>query len=365
MRLVFIRSETSHAVLKGPATPTGIAERLRISAKAGSSSKNVIAELLRRGFLDDASEWKFWDGPNTRIETPGLLAVDALTYGEDGSLPGVDAFVAERGAPDILWVEGPHHPPYLSRLFEGFPASFKLVYSKDWKPHKVEHLKEYDLCLLDEKSQADAVHRVAPDVRTGVWDKLIDYEAAHRPLGLAKQYEVCYVAYMRPRKNHELVLTEVAKLLPRRVSVLFAGGDRDGTKARLQDLAADLGVDVRFAGEVSKAEVNEYVNRSRIGVMAAERDAAPRVLLEYLAADVPVVVNADLRAGARYVDDHSGLVLPPERLHEGIAHILDHPGEYSPRAGYIERFSKDRVIDRFLSILSNAGLELQSGVPAR
>jgi hypothetical protein len=206
MRLAFIRSETAHAVFEGAGTSSDIAERLRISAKAGSSSKNIIIELLHRGLLDDASEWKFWDGPNARIDAPGLLPVDALTYGTDGSLPGVDIFVAESEAPDILWVEGPHHPPYLRRLFERFPGSFKLVYSKDWKPHRVERLEAYDLCLHDEESQAENVRRVAPDVRTGVWDKLIDYETAHRPLGLEKRYDVCYVAYMRPRKNHLLVL---------------------------------------------------------------------------------------------------------------------------------------------------------------
>ena len=51
-----------------------------------------------------------------------------------------------------------------------------------------------------------------------------------------------------------------------------------------------------FADEVSKEQVNEIVNRSRVGIMAAEKDAAPRVILEYLAANVPVVVNAELRA---------------------------------------------------------------------
>jgi glycosyltransferase involved in cell wall biosynthesis len=367
MRLAFIRSETAHAVFEGSHTPidTSLPERLRISAKAGSSSKNIIAELLHRGLIDDASEWKFWDGPNTRIESPGLLPVQVLTYGEDGSLPGVDTQVAQRGAPDILWVEGPHHPPYLQCLFERFPASFKLVYSKDWKPHKVERLGAYDLCLLDEESQSEAVHRVAPAVHAGVWDKLIDYEEAHRPLGLEKQYDVCYIAYLRPRKNHGLVLAEVARLLPRRVSVVFVGGDRNGTRARLEDQASELGIDVTFVDEASKAEVNEYVNRSRIGVMAAEKDAAPRVILEYLAADVPAVVNADLRAGCRYVDQRSGIVVAPDRLHEGIRDILDDPDRYSPRSAYLDRFSKNRVIERFISILCSAGLELHSGAPSR
>jgi glycosyltransferase involved in cell wall biosynthesis len=367
MRLAFIRSEVSHAVFGSGdgASASTVPERLRISAKAGSSSKNIIAELLRRGLIDEGSEWKFWDGPNTRVETPSVLSVNVLEHGEDGSLPGVEAFVSEHGEPDILWVEGPHQPLYLRRLFERFPSSFKLVYSKDWKPHKVERLDEYDLCLLDEEWQAEAVNRVAPEVHTGVWDKLIDYEKAHRPLGLDKQYDVCYVAYMRPRKNHDLVLEQVARLLPRRVSVLFVGGDRDGTRARLRSRAQDLGLDVTFVDEVGKAEVNEHVNRSRIGVMAAEKDAAPRVILEYLAADVPVVVNAELRAGTRYVDHRSGLTLRPERMHEGIAQILDHPDAYTPRMSYLERFSKDRVIERFVSILRGAGLDLRSRVPSR
>lgn len=366
MRLAFLRSEAANAVFLGAAAEEqdGMAERLRISSKAGSSSKNIIIELLKRGLIDYAAEWKFWDRPNAHIDVPGILPVDVFEA-HGGSFSGLEAEIEAHGPPDILWCEGPHHPDYMRRAFELCPDAFKLVYSKDWKPWKVENLGAYDLCLVDEEEQAIRVEKSFPGVHAGVWDKLIDYEDAHRPLGLAKHYDLCYVAYFRARKNHELLLDALGRLMPRRVSLILIGGDRDDERRKLEAQAARLGIDVTFLGEVSKAEVNHYVNSSRIGVMAAEKDAAPRAILEYLAADIPVLVNADLLAGSRYVDERSGAVLPPERLHEGIVRILDNYDSYTPRAAYLERFSKDRVIERFLRVLEDTGLSLASGASRR
>lgn len=366
MRLAFLRSESANAVFSGTANEDmeDVAERLRISSKAGSSSKNIIVELLQRELIDYAAEWKFWDRPNAHIDVPGILPVDVFES-HDGDVRGLEAEIEANGAPDILWCEGPHHPDYMRRAFELCPTSYKLVYSKDWKPWKVANLEAYNLCLVDEVAQAQRVEKTYPGVHGGVWDKLIDYEDAHRPLNLPKQYDLCYVAYFRARKNHALLLDALGKLMPRRVSCVLIGGDRDDTRQELEAQAARLGIGVTFLGEVSKAEVNHYVNSSRIGVMAAEKDAAPRAILEYLAADIPVLVNADLRAGSRYVDDRCGAVLPPERLHEGIARILDNYDSFTPRAAYLERFSKDRVIERFLSLLEDAGLSLTSGASRR
>jgi hypothetical protein len=92
--------------------------------------------------------------------------------------------------------------------------------------------------------------------------------------------------------------------------------------------------------------------------MCAQKDAAPRVVMEYMAADVPVLVNAGLRAGARYVDRRSGMVLPPAEWPRGIEHMLDNYESYSPREAYLSRFSREKVVARFLTVLREAGLDL-------
>jgi glycosyltransferase involved in cell wall biosynthesis len=150
----------------------------------------------------------------------------------------------------------------------------------------------------------------------------------------------------------------MAKLPERRLSCVCVGGRPNDNRAELERLVAELGVRVHFTGEARKTEVNEWVNKSRIGVICSKRDSAPRVMLEYMAADVPVLVNAELRAGLRYVGPEAGLVCPPEEFHLGIAQLLDHLDAYSPRAYLLGHYSREQVVARFAGILERAGLEV-------
>jgi len=89
--------------------------------------------------------------------------------------------------------------------------------------------------------------------------------------------------------------------------------------------------------------------------MCARVDGAPRVVLEYMAADVPVLVNAELIGGKRYVGPGAGLVRTPDQFHLGIVEILDNLHRYSPRAYFLQHFSRDAVVAKFLGLLKQAG----------
>jgi len=93
-------------------------------------------------------------------------------------------------------------------------------------------------------------------------------------------------------------------------------------------------------------------------VMCSRRDAAPRAILEYMAADVPVLVNSELCAGSRYVGDAGGLVCSPDQFPAGIAELLNHRSRYSPRAYYLAHYSVEQVVDRFVRMLNRAGFSL-------
>ena len=111
---------------------------------------------------------------------------------------------------------------------------------------------------------------------------------------------------------------------------------------------------VHFAGQVAKEEVNRYVNRSRIGVICSEEDAVPRALLEYMAADVLVLVNTNLLAGTRYVGPKAGLVRAPEDFHLGLLELIETAGRYRPREHFLQRFSYDTAAERFMISLEKA-----------
>jgi glycosyltransferase involved in cell wall biosynthesis len=324
-----------------------------------STSVSLIRALHDRHLLSSAEQWQFIDGDVLEPAECGRLPLKIFPAAPELLAPALIRHFEDSACPDILWVEGTAHPAHFDVLFRLCGSAFKIVYSKYWKPWQVERLDRYDLCLLDDEHQEEQVHQCWPSVRCGVWDKLVDYETVHRPLHSEKVYDVCYVAYLRARKNHDLLFRALARLDRSELRCVCVGDDRDGNRRVLERLAADLKLAVEFTGDQEQEEVNRYVNRSRIGVVCSRRDAAPRVMLEYMAADVPALVSSELTAGARYVGGAAGLICPPEQFHLGIAELLGHLDRYSPRACYLAHYSIDHVVERFVQILSNAGLELR------
>ena len=362
-RVAFIRTKAESTIIRARENG-GLDQdhfnRTILSQKSGSSSKNIILGLQRLGMIAESEEWKFWDAGYHEIAANGQMTIKLFPCNDGLTSDALLEHIQENGPPEILWVEGTDYPPFLQQIFESCPNSFKLVYSKEWRPWRIENLDQYDLCLVDEEWEADEVRKHHPDVHCGVWDKLIDYEVMHRPIPCDKIYDICYVAYLRGRKNHELLLRAMHKLSDRKLTCVCVGDDRKGNREELERLAAELKLAVHFTGEVPKPEVNLYVNQSRVGVMCAVLDAAPRAILEYMAADIPVLVNSELWAGSRYVGPAAGLVKSPDEFHLGIAELLDHREDYAPRALLLQNYSFEKVMHKFIGILQEAGKEIRS-----
>lgn len=320
-----------------------------------SSSKNIIRGVAtwRRGVT--CEEWAFRGG-KLQDSVPGGLPVKLFPCDENLTSVDLTNYIQATGQPDILWVGGHAYPPYLRQIFTLCPDSFKIVYSKNWQPWSIKELGQYDLCLVDEAWQAERVRHDHPPVQCFVWDKLIDYETTFYPIPCEKAYDICYTAYLSARKNHELLFRAMAAVKRHReLTCMCLGGERTNARAGLERMVADLKLSVQFIGEVPYREVNRYINRCKIGVICSKKDAAPRALLEYMAADVPVLVNSELSAGARYVGAKAGLVRAPEAFHHGIMELLANYRRYAPRAHYLEHFSSEKVVPRFIGILEQAG----------
>jgi glycosyltransferase involved in cell wall biosynthesis len=324
----------------------------------------MIIGLQRSGLVSACESWQFWDRPSREFRHEGKFPTRIFQADEAGRSTDFARHIAEAGEPDLLWVEGRHYPLHLARLLDLCPRSFKILETQNWRPWSVEGIERYDFCIVDEESQARKVKKLFPNVRCGVWDKLIDYESSYYPIQCEKDFDLCYVAELNRRKQPELLLQAAARLPERKLTCVFVGADRKGMQAKLERLAADLNVTAHFAGEVSREDVNAYINRSLIGVVCAKRDAVPRILLEYMAADVPVLANAELRAGTRYVGPRAGLIRSPEEFHLGIAEILDNYGSYSPRQHLLEHYSQDRVVAHLVKLLEQAGFSIESRRPA-
>lgn len=315
-----------------------------------TAPKSIGRQLLRRGLVSSFVEWRFWGLPTKQLHFHGLPWLMFHSEGNE-DVSSLERHVSRTGQPNVIWAEGIHFPEMLRRVFAACPDSLKLVYPKYCEPWMIEGLSEYDACLVDEDWQIEEMRRRCPETRCFLWDKLVDYDDQFYPLNVAKRYDVCYVARLHPRKNHEALFSALGKLRARRLSVVLIGTNENDCQKYLEPMAAEVGVEATFTGHVPPAEVNRLINESRIGVICDRYDAVPRAMLEYMAADVPVLVNAEMLAGIRYVAPKAGLLIAPSRLDDGVREMLDRLDSFRPREHLLEHYSKDKVTDRFWSIV--------------
>jgi glycosyltransferase involved in cell wall biosynthesis len=317
-----------------------------------SAPKNIGRQLLRRGLVSRFVEWRFWGFPTKELHFQGLPLLMHQTEGPQ-DIASLERHVASVGQPDVIWAEGIHFPDLLRQVFAVCPESLKVIYPKYCQPWIIEGLDQYDACLVDEEWQIDEMARRCPGTRCYVWDKLIDYEGQFFPLSLSKRYDVCYTARLHPRKNHEVLFTALGKLRERRLSAVLIGTNENDCQKYLEPMAAAAGVEATFTGHVEPEEVNRLINQSRIGVICDQFDAVPRAMLEYMAADVPLLVNAEMQAGIRYVGPRAGMLISPSRFHEGITELLDRLDVFRPREHLLENYSNDKATDRFWGIVQD------------
>lgn len=352
MKIVNIRAHGCVYLHNGEnASTSQVEERLR-RLMFNSAPKNIGRELMRRGLASGFEEWRFWGFPTKTLSFHGIpLWLFQSADGED--LTEVENHVARIGEPDVIWAEGMGLPTILRRVFDLCPTSLKIVYPQYCEPWLIEGLDLYDACLVDEEWQVKEMRRRQSGVTCHVWDKLVDYEDHFFPTNAPKKYDICYVARLHPRKYHDLLFNSLAKLRDRRLSAVLVGSDENECQQYLEPLAKEAGVEAVFTGQVSRERVNDIINESRMGVICDKYDAVPRAMLEYMAADVPVLVNAEMQAGSRYVAPKAGLVVSPAQFHEGIIEILDHLERFRPRECLIRDFSRQQVVDKMWRIVSD------------
>ncbi len=185
---------------------------------------------------------------------------------------------------------------------------------------------------------------------------------------------VVMIARMNIRaKNHSVLLRATAQLKSRfpEVEVLLVG---DGPfRAELEKEAADLGVGshVRFLGD--RRDIPAILASSEISVVPSASESLSNVMLESMAAGVPIVAtsvggNIELGAGDR-------AVLVPlndeKALADGLVQLLSDAGlrkSMSQRARQFaqEKFSIERIRDQYCELYSDvAGGRGQRSAVAR
>ncbi|MFK8080959.1 MAG: glycosyltransferase [Granulosicoccus sp.] len=129
-----------------------------------------------------------------------------------------------------------------------------------------------------------------------------------------KPFIVLMMAAFEPRKRQESFLRSMAPILLRQptMCVVFCG---EGARLQAcQALAQQLKIDkqVRFAGYITRPE--NYVALADLGVLSSEREGLPRVVIQYVAGRLPVVVNHLKGIEIIVRDGQNGTILPGDNI---------------------------------------------------
>lgn len=358
----------------GADVPSGAAldyarERIQV---AGGFMERLPLACLAGGLVDYAETWHYEQesgcGSYGLIDPQqplfgwrgfGLHRAQAPFYSAD-----MLAFVETHGAPHILCVWGLGVD---ERVLEACRESFKVYYSICAEPLRVPHhvARHFDLILAGDRKQQTKVREDLPGAPCELLTLGPEFADADtfRPLGVEKRYDLVYVACAQAYKRHDLLFEAMAALRGfRPVSCLCVCGYGDLVDS-LKKMAAEMGCAVDFVGppSISFAEVNACINQARIGVVAGVEDGCPGVITEYMLAGLPVLMNAEIRCGSRFLTPETGWLAHARDFPLAIQMALDAYGELDPRSYAIEHWGWKASVRRFEAMLHDHGFRRRSG----
>jgi glycosyltransferase involved in cell wall biosynthesis len=174
-----------------------------------------------------------------------------------------------------------------------------------------------------------------------------------------------FVGRLAAVKGLPVLLETLASLRADRPDVVLTIAGDGPDRARLEGQARELGIasNVRFLGYQSQAQVRELLMRETdVFAMASFAEGVPVVLMEAMAAGVPVVATRIAGVPELVEDGISGFLVPPgncEALAERISALLDDPAlrQRFGRAGRAEveaEFNAATEARRLCQILTSA-----------
>jgi glycosyltransferase involved in cell wall biosynthesis len=174
----------------------------------------------------------------------------------------------------------------------------------------------------------------------------------------AEPLRLLYLGRLVPEKGVDTLLRAAAFLRERRpVRLRVAGGGPD--RARLEALAAELGLAeaAEFLGP--RDDVPELLARAQLLVLASREEALPTVLVEALAAGARVVA-ADVPCGPREILEGGrwGTLVPPadpEALAAGIERELAMDRSADGLEAHLARYTARAVLPRIEALAGVAG----------
>ena len=218
-------------------------------------------------------------------------------------------------------------------------------------------------------------------VERGDWSKLrvvrcgVDAGAVARPVRRADggPLRVLSVGRLVRGKGHAVLLDALARLRDDGVETLTTLVGDGPERGPLERLAAELRLDVRFAGAVGQDEVRAFYEDAELFCLPTFAEGLGVVLLEAMAFGLPVVSTLVMGVPEVVEDGETGLLVRPGRpdlLAEALVRLAAAPElrDRMGRAGrrcVLEEFDVHRQAERVAALLKSPGAAFDSEVDER
>lgn len=261
-----------------------------------------------------------------------------------------------------------------SQYFERFLALFQLaplferytvVLEPSWTPYPdtywglfaAQRASVVCLCITDQSTAALAASGLGLEaLHLGPQEWVND--SIFRPLGLAKEFDVVMVASFSITKRHALLFRAMRQMRPRRLRVALVGTAWERSQEDFEAEMRAFGVreDCTLFRGLSPEGVNEVLNRSRVAMLFTRVEGGPKVVMEALAADVPVLLYRHLVGPLSNVTPETGRLADEKDLAQVLPEIIAAADCFHPRA-WFEQHSGYRRSTAILNACLRAAAE--------
>ena len=256
-------------------------------------------------------------------------------------------------SPDLIFNRGGYRDylPYLNK-HQDVPSVY-IGCGRRWNPEDEKWSPwmkgvRRDLVLVDSESQK----RMLVQDHSEVFPKpALDHLFWSEPV--EKQFDLVFICHTpREIKGGKWL----ASRIPDGTSVLVVGPE-DGW---LRKESVSGRIRVRFTGKVPRRLVRHLACQARVGVVCDDGkcDSGPRVLPEYLAMGIPVIVRECVRAHLPgYVTSETGIVViddPPD-FGNALRTLIElgKLGKLNPREVYWKKYRMNHAADRLVRLVES------------
>jgi glycosyltransferase involved in cell wall biosynthesis len=145
----------------------------------------------------------------------------------------------------------------------------------------------------------------------------------------AETPRLLFVGRLSVQKNLQLLLRALEGISERFETTLVGAGELED---QLKELARDLKLqNVRFHGRADGTELLDLYRNADVFVLPSEREGMPLVLLEAMAAGLPIVATDVPGNRAVVTPGENGLLVPtdsPARMREALLTVMEDPVRY-------------------------------------